>query len=111
MHRLDLTGLPDDPIAAAATFYAEIDRFLPRQAGEDLALIFPSADHIHSAWRLAVIQSLARARVPGRVNGVASASEAAIGAALAFLATAPGLTGQYLPLDDSGAGAVIPSAA
>ena len=29
---------------------------------------------------------------------------------LQFLAAAPGVTGQYLPLDDSGAGGVIPSA-
>jgi hypothetical protein len=54
-----------------------------------------------------VVQELARAAMPGRVNAVAGDSEAAIAAALRYLNEAPGLTGQYLPLDDAGAGTVI----
>ncbi|MBS0480618.1 MAG: hypothetical protein JSR96_00395 [Proteobacteria bacterium] len=109
MERLEIASLPDDPLAAAEAFYASI---LPGAGGEtDLVLIFPSADHTHTAWRLAAIQGLARARIPGRVNAVAGGSAAAVTAALAYLGAAPGLTGQYLPLDDAGAGPVIPSPA
>ena len=109
MERRDVTGLPDDPIAAAAAFYAAV---VPTLSGTgDLVLVFPPADHTHTAWRLAAVQSLARARVPGRVNAVSGGSAAAVGAAIAYLAAAPGLTGQVLPLDDTGAGPVIPSAA
>ncbi|PKB25971.1 hypothetical protein B0I00_1179 [Novosphingobium kunmingense] len=108
MERRDVTGLPDDPVSAAAAFYAAI---APTLAGsDDVTLVFEAADHTHSAWRLAAVQSLARARVPGRVNALSGGSEAARVAAIAYLAKAPGLTGQYLPLDDSGAGAVIPVA-
>lgn len=108
MRRRDVTGLPDDPLAAAAQFYA---RIVPDLGGDDdLTLVLPAADHTHTAWRLAAVQSLARARVPGRINAVAGGSEAARDAAIAYLGAASGLTGQYLPLDDTGAGPVIPSA-
>jgi hypothetical protein len=49
------------------------------------------------------VQGLAREHALLRVNGVESADEAAISAAQAYLATAPGVTGQYLPLDAAGA--------
>ena len=74
-------------------------------------IIFAPADHTHRAWRLAAVQGLARALAPRRVNALASDSEAAITAALAYLEGAAGLTGQYLPLDDAGAGLVVSSAA
>jgi len=74
-------------------------------------LIFPPADHTHRAWRLAAVQELAREAAPLRVNAVASDDPAAIESALAYIENAPGLTGQYLALDDTGAGAVIPSSA
>jgi hypothetical protein len=48
---------------------------------------------------------------PRRINAVASDKEAGIASALAYLSGADGLTGQYLPLDDAGAGTVLPSAA
>ena len=85
-------------------------RWSPSPEGEDLVLIFPPADHTHRAWRLAAVQSLARQYAPLRVNSVASADTAAIASALAYIASAPGLTGQYLALDGIGAGDVIPSA-
>ncbi|MFC0590507.1 Rossmann fold domain-containing protein [Novosphingobium aquiterrae] len=107
MDRLDITGLPEDPLAAAAHFYSKV---MPGIGAEgDLTLVFPAADHTHRAWRLAAIEGLARARVPGRINAVSGGNSATIAAALAYLAAAPGVTGQYLPLDDSGAGGVIPS--
>ena len=80
----------------------------PSPEGEGLlVLIFPPADHTHRAWRLAAVQGLARELAPRRVNALASANEAAIAAALAYLERAPGLTGQYLPLDDAGAEPVV----
>ena len=70
-------------------------------------MVFAPADHTHRAWRLAVVQGLARELAPRRVNALASRDEAAIAASLAYLESAEGLTGQYLPLDDAGAGPVV----
>jgi len=80
----------------------------PSPEGEGLlTLIFPAADHRHTGWRLAAVQSLAREYTPARINAIASDDEAAISAALAYLEAADGVTGQYLPLDDAGAGTVV----
>ena len=111
MRCVAVEGLPADPLAAAARFHAE---FVPglAAAAQDLLLVFPPADHTHHGWRLAAVQMLARAGAPRRVNAVASASESAIAAAERYLGQqAPGLTGQYLPLDDAGAGAVLQAGA
>ena len=102
VQRID--GLPDDPLAAAAAFYAALN---PPRSGEDLVLVFPPADHTHRAWRLAAVQGLARELAPRRVNALASRDEVAIAASLAYLESAEGLTGQYLPLADAGAGPVV----
>ncbi|WP_254913114.1 Rossmann fold domain-containing protein [Novosphingobium sp. B 225] len=108
MQLLRVTGLPAGALAAAAEFYARVFPPLnPPPEGEDLLIVFPPADHTHQAWRLAAVQQLARDWAPARVNAVASASEAAIAAAAAYLDQAPGLTGQVLELDDAGAGAVV----
>ncbi len=91
-------ALPEEPLSAAARFHDEV---LPRivPAGDAaLTLVFGPADHGHRAWRLAVVQGLARRLAPLRVNAVASADEVAIAAVDAYLAAAPGVTGQYLPL-------------
>jgi len=115
--------LPEEPMAAAAAFYGEHGaRVLPAlQAArgdapgraQDIVIIFAPADHTHRGWRLAAVQALARAAAPLRVNAVESDDEAAIAAARAYLAGAPGLTGQVLPLaqvlplDSQGAGVVL----
>ena len=92
---LRIEGLPEDALGAAAAFHAE---WLPRArelAGRgDLALVFPAAPYDHRGWRLAAVQDLARAAAPRRVNGLAGGDEAAIGQAAAWLAQAPGITGQ-----------------
>ena len=75
----------------------------PHPVREDLLLVFPPTDQSHRAWRLAAVQGLARELAPLRVNALESADEAAISAIEAYLATAPGVTGQYLPLDAAGA--------
>lgn len=107
MVRLDVVGLPDDPLAAAAAFHTDWLELAVARANQDLVLIFPAADHTHRAWRLAVVQGLARQAAPVRVNAVSGGGASAIDSALAYLAAAPGLTGQYLPLDDAGAGPVV----
>ena len=104
MQVLRVSALPDGALAAAAAFYAEI---VPPPEGQDLLIVFPPADHTHTAWRLAAVQQLARDLAPARVNAVASADEAAIAATARYLAQAPGLTGQLLALDIAGAGPVV----
>jgi hypothetical protein len=109
MARLQVPPLTDLPSAAAVLFHGEV---MGQAAGllsqaDCLTLIFPPADHTHRAWRLAAVQALAREHAPARINAVAGGSEAAVAAALAYLEAADGLTGQYLPLDDAGAGAVV----
>ncbi len=101
---LRVEPLPASSLDAAATFHAD---WLPRARallrnpprpgeGEDLVLVFPPADYSHRAWRLAAVQDLAREAVPNRVNAVAGDNEQAIGETAAWLASAPGITGQLL---------------
>ena len=107
---LDVQPLPDLPSFAAAAFHRD---FLPRAAAlfdggaQCLTLVFAAADHTHRGWRLAAIQTLAREHAPVRVNAIAGGGAPAIAAALAYLDAANGVTGQYLPLDDVGAGSVV----
>lgn len=100
MKAVRVGALPDGPLAAAALFYGSV---LPGlTVGEDTVLVFHPADHTHRGWRLAAVQQLARDFAPIRVNALASDDEAAITAALTYLETASGVTGQYLPLDGNG---------
>ncbi len=102
--------LPDDPLAASAAFYAEIlPQVLERLASGEpaITLIFDPAGHVHRDWREAAIATLAREKAPVRINGIAGDDEAAISASLAYLDSAGGITGQYLPLDSAGAGSVV----
>lgn len=107
---LHVGPLPEEPLAAAADFHA---RILPgvdatlRGGADPLTLIFLPGDHRHREWRLAAVQSLARAFAPSRVNAVESDDEAAIAAACEWLSGAEGITGQLLPLDGTGAGRVL----
>ncbi len=132
--RFDIGALPAAPLAAAATFFAEVlpliehamieplkqsvptddeaivsHDALPARDDADgaLLLVFAPADHTHHGWRLALTQALAREHAPLRVNAVASDAGAEIDAAEAYLDVAYGVTGQYWPLDGNGAGAVL----
>ena len=110
MALLRVAGLPQEPLAAAAQFYGEVlpaIRAALTTATDHLVLAFEPADHTHRGWRLAAVQQLARDHAPLRVNAVAGDDEAAIAAALAYLGTAGGITGQYLPLDGNGAAALL----
>lgn len=94
---LRVESLPADPQAAAAAFYANPPA--TPDAG-DLLLVFPPADPAHSGWRLAAVQDLARAAAPAaRVNAVIDGDDAALARVLAYLADAPGVTGQIFELD------------
>ena len=106
---LRVEGLPKGALEAAARFHGEV---LPRvraalKDGEDLVLVFPHADRPHRGWRLAAVQQLARDAAPARVNALVSDDESAIAAATAYLAEAPGVTGQLLAPDGNGAGEVL----
>lgn len=101
---LRVEGLPEGALDAATAFHAD---WLPRARalldpsppGQDLVLIFPVARYDHRGWRLAAVQDLAREAAPKRVNAVAGDDERAIAATLAWLAQAPGITGQLLAVE------------
>lgn len=99
--------LPDEPLAAASAFHA---RVLPRLltaldgATDCLTLIFAPAGCPHDDWRRAVVATLARERAPVRINAIAGDDEGGIADTVAFIASAPGLTGQVLVVDARGAG-------
>lgn len=110
MELLRVGPLPGEPLAAAADFHARVLPGVEATLGggaDPLTLVFLPADHRHRGWRLAVVQSLARAFAPSRVNAVESDDDAAIAAACEWLAGAEAITGQFLPLDGTGAGPVL----
>lgn len=105
MRIVSARGLAEAPLDAAAEFHA---RVVPgaREAiagGEAVCIVFDPADHTHRAWRVAAVQALAREAAPARINAVA-ADGATCASTLAYLEQAPGVTGQYFPLDGHGAG-------
>jgi hypothetical protein len=101
--------LPDEALAAATQFHAQVlPRVLDAAArGDDLVLVFDPADHTHRDWRNGVVRSLGRQFAPVRVNAIAGNDEAAVAAAAEYLSRAPGLTGQLLPVDGTGAGPML----
>ncbi|MCB2088478.1 MAG: hypothetical protein R3E18_02935 [Sphingomonadaceae bacterium] len=104
---LRIDGLPANALDAAAAFHANWlgkARSLLDGGADSLVLVMAPAAHDHADWRRAAVRDLARAHAPKRVNLLASDDETAIAAALDYLAHAPGLTGQFLPLDGHGAG-------
>lgn len=100
---LGISGLPRNPADAAAAFHADwlplTRRRIAELTGDDraLLLVMPAADHTHAEWRLAAVRMLAREAAPVRVNCVGCDDPAALEQFAAFLADAPGVTGQYLP--------------
>ncbi|WP_240782163.1 Rossmann fold domain-containing protein [Qipengyuania sediminis] len=105
MRRVDIAALPDAPLAASAMVHAD---WLPLiesalREGADVMVSLPPADHAHREWRGALAAMLARAHTPRRCNVVAGEG-AVLKAFEAYLAAAPGITGQYLEGDALGAG-------
>jgi len=103
---LRITGLPAAALEAVAAFHGEyLSRARAELAEADaLALVFPSAPYDHTGWRKAAVADLAREAAPKRVNGVAGDAASAIDATLAWLAEAPGITGQLFAVDATCAG-------
>ena len=97
MKRIEVEGLPDDPLAAAGLFHQNwlepIGRAL--EGGQDVMVTLAPADHTHSEWRKAAAAMLARKHTPRRVLLVAGEDEA-LDAIEDYLSRAPGITGQYL---------------
>jgi len=104
---LRIEGLPPSALDAAAAFHAG---YLPQARAllggevEALALVFPEASRDHAGWRRAAVADLARAAAPKRVNAIAGEDPAAIEETLAWLAQAPGVTGQLLPVNSAQTG-------
>lgn len=99
-----IDSLPDTALEAAEAF---ADRPLANAReqlaqGNDVVIVLSPASFDHADWRTAMAHDLARAHAPVRVNIIAGADEAAIAATLSYLENAPGVTGQYLPLDGAG---------
>lgn len=101
--RMAICDLPDAPLAAAAAFHGDhVPRLLAQASGADVTtIILPNADHTHRGWRLAAVQSLARAVAPARVNAIAGTDEGAIAEAALWLEQAPGVTGHMLTIADA----------
>ena len=97
MKRIEVEGLPEEPLAAAGLFHQNwldpIERAL--SGGQDVVVTMPSADHTHTEWRRAAAAMLARKHAPRRIN-VVSGEGGNVDALEAYLAKAPGVTGQYL---------------
>jgi hypothetical protein len=97
MKRIEVEGLPDEPLAAAGLFHQNwldpIERALG--AGQDVMVALEPADHTHGEWRKAAAAMLARKYAPQRVNLVAGTDESLV-AIEDYLSNAPGITGQYL---------------
>ena len=104
MKRVAVDDLPAEPLAAAGVFH---QHWLPHVeailASDDVMVALAPADHTHREWRRALGAGLARAHAPRRVNVVAGEG-AALDAIERYLAAAPGVTGQYLEADGTGAG-------
>lgn len=97
---LIIARLPETPGQAQDAFADQYRHEAERtMRTADLTLVLPSADHTHRAWRSAAVQTLARQAAPFRVNMVAGDDRVAIAKTCDYLATAKGVTGQYLVTD------------
>lgn len=103
---LRIVGLPTSAVDAAAEFYrvwAGPARDAFAGNADSLVLVMPAAGADHRDWRRCVARDLARELAPKRVNLIAGDDPAAICATLEYLARAPGVTGQILPVSGQGA--------
>ena len=106
MRIVSARGLAEAPLDAAAEFHAHVIPAVRAAIaeGEAVCIMFDPADHTHRAWRVAVVQALAREATPARINAIAAAGDETCVSTLAYLEQAPGVTGQHFPLDGHGAG-------
>ena len=94
-------GAPIDGMSAfAAEHLAQARRMLDEAGAGALAIVLPPAAAEHDDWRRAIARDLARAHTPARVNVVSGSAGAGRDALVAYLANAPGVTGQYLAVHE-----------
>ncbi|MBV7264659.1 Rossmann fold domain-containing protein [Erythrobacter ani] len=90
-------------LSASAVFFAdhlETARHKLSQPGVSaLAIALPAATSEQDDWRRSLARDLAREYAPKRVN-VIGGSGAGLRETLAYLRDAPGVTGQYIALDE-----------
>lgn len=97
---IEARGLPENPLDAAALFHIKLlpsIRAAIAEAG-DIVIAFDPAGHEHDSWRTTITQELAREAAPARVNGVVGVMGEAMDGTTAFIASAPGITGQIFTL-------------
>ena len=101
---IPIDNLPDRPLDAAAEFHAihlpKIRHDIHAVPTSNLVLVFEFAGPAHHAWRLAVIQELARELAPMRVNAVVGSDKHDLDEAILFCNDAPGITGQLLSVQN-----------
>lgn len=89
--------LPEAALDASTAFYALHLPAIAARAGEgpeSLVVIFPATSYDHRTWRRAAMADLARAYAPVRILGLAEGDPSEEARILAYLAAAPGVTGQ-----------------
>ncbi len=104
---IDTGELSPSALEAAAAFYERIAGEVARAIGSgasSVVLAMNHAAHDHTDWRRTAARDLARSHAPVRVNVIGGGDAQARAATTAYLSGAHGITGQYLPLDDNGAG-------
>lgn len=96
----EVDDLPDSAIEASAAFMADhlapVRAAIGSGADDSLAIILPAVPSDHRDWRRSLARDLARAHAPARVNVIAGDDADRLGAILHYLASAKGVTGQYL---------------
>lgn len=95
---VEVRGLSKAPLGAAAEFAARYLPILRRGEPGGCIILFDPADHTHRSWRLAMVQELARAAAPRRVNAIVGDDADAFRKTIAYLDSAPGVTGQLFVL-------------
>ena len=104
MQVIVVQSLPETALEAGAAFGTD---YLPTirdhlRDGSDVVAILPAAPYDHTDWRRSAARDLARAHAPARVNFITAGARDAVDASARYLANAPGVTGQYLPLHADG---------
>ena len=101
--------MPGDPLEAASTFYGH--HVKPIEVGlsvlDILTVQLPAVPETHEQYLRAAMGALARKVAPRRINAISGNDDAAMERAAAWLASAPGITGQYFAVDGAGPQAAL----
>ena len=97
--------LPEAALDAAAAFHSQWSqkvREAAAQGSEYVVVAMDPAPFDHADWRRAAARDLARAHPDHCINLVAGSDAGAVARMVEFLGRAPAITGQYLPLAETG---------